>query len=217
MDDVQESLFYMDKDEKLNTIGKEVKESKMNELNQEQYLNDVMLFIKRIERTVKEDAISYTFETIGEWYFPLIRCTMTGGSLGNDTIVEEAIPDQYLFVGYRRPGVDEFLEDAIGYNETNRVLNVSPVETKYKSWSKLKSLIEPQEYERLRNTGYLMALVMVLSNIHRHYRGDNSKIRYIIEDINKQIATNLALLENSTKEGEAVKKIGFFKRLKNLF
>nr|DAS00512.1 MAG TPA: hypothetical protein [Caudoviricetes sp.] len=105
----------------------------------------------------------------------------------------------------------------LGYSETNRVLKVSPVETKYKSWSKLKSLIEPQEYERLRNTGYLMALVVVLNNIHRHYRGDNSKIRYIIEDINKQIATNLALLENSTKEGEAVKKIGFFKRLKNLF
>nr|DAS63876.1 MAG TPA: hypothetical protein [Caudoviricetes sp.] len=189
----------------------------LQELNQEQYFNDVTLFIKRIECTVKEDAISYTFETIGEWYFPLIRCTMKGGSLGDGTIVEEATPDQYLFVGYRRPGVDEFLEDVLGYSETNRVLKVSPVETKYKSWSKLKSLIEPQEYERLRNTGYLMALVVVLNNIHRHYRGDNSKIRYIIEDINKQIATNLALLENSTKEGEAVKKIGFFKRLKNLF
>nr|DAS00511.1 MAG TPA: Tryptophan operon leader peptide [Caudoviricetes sp.] len=73
----------------------------LQELNQEQYLNDVTLFIKRIERTVKEDAISYTFETIGEWYFPLIRCTMKGGSLGDGTIVEEAIPDQYLFVGYR--------------------------------------------------------------------------------------------------------------------
>lgn len=190
----------------------------MQELNQEQYLNDVTLFIKRIERTVKEDTVSYTFETIGEWYFPLIRCTMKGGSLTDGTIVEEAIPDQYLFVGYRRPGVDEFLKDAIGYSETNRVLNVSPVETKYKTWSKLKSLIEPQEYERLRNTGYLMALVVVLNNIHRHYRGDNSKIRYIIEDINKLIATNLALVENSTKDGEAVeKKRSFFRRLKNLF
>lgn len=48
----------------------------MNELNQEQYLNDVTLFIKRIERTVDEDTISYTIETIGEWYFPLIRCTI---------------------------------------------------------------------------------------------------------------------------------------------
>lgn len=201
----------------LSLLEKEFIMQELSQEQQEQYLNDVMLFIKRIERTVKEDTVSYTFETIGEWYFPLIRCTMKGGSLGDGIIVEEAIPDQYLFVGCRRPGVDEFLKDAIGYNETNRVLNVSPVETKYKSWSKLKSIIEPQEYERLRNTGYLMALVMVLSNIHRHYRGDNSKIRYIIEDINKQIATNLALLENSTKEGEAVKKIGFFKRLKNLF
>lgn len=189
----------------------------MTELNQEQYLNDVMLFIKRIERTVEGGSVSYTFETIGEWYFPLIRCTVKGGGLGNDTIVEEAIPDQYLFVGYRRPGVDKFLEDALDYSDTLNILNVSPIETKYESWSKLKSIIEPQEYERLRNTGYLMALVVVLSNIYRHYRGDECKIRWIIEDINKQIATNLALLENSTKEGEAVKKMGFFKRLKNLF
>lgn len=189
----------------------------MQELNQEQYLNDVVLFIKRIERTVQEDTVSYTFETIGEWDFPLVRCTMSGGRLGDDTIVEEATPDQYLFVGYRRPGVDEFLKDAVDYNETNSVLRVSPVKTKYKSWSKLKSTIEPQEYLRLRNTGYLMALVVVLSNIYRHYSVDGSKIRWIIEDINKQIVTNLALVENSTKDGEAVKKIGFFKRLKNLF
>ena len=41
----------------------------MQELNQEQhgqYLNDVVLFIKRIEETVKETAISYSFETHGE-------------------------------------------------------------------------------------------------------------------------------------------------------
>lgn len=190
----------------------------MQELNQEQYLNDVVLFIKRIERTVKETSITHTFVTIGEWYFPLVRCTMTGGSLGEDNIVEEAVPDQYLFVSYRRPKYDESLGEMLSYNEKNRLLNVAAVESNYKSWSKLKSVIEQSDHLRLRNTGYLMALVVVLSNIHRHYRGDKSNIRNIIEDINMQIASNLALLDSSTKDGEAVeKKRSFFKRLKNLF
>ena len=193
----------------------------MQELNQEQqgqYLNDVVLFIKRIEETVKETAISYTFETHGEWHFPLVRCTMTGGQLGENTLVEEAIPDQYLFIGYRRPGVGDFLEDKLGYRGTNRVLEVLPIDTKYAAWSKLKSHIETLDNFRLRNTGYLMALVVVLGNIYRHYRGDESKIRNIIEDINKQIATNLALVENSTKDGEAIRKEkGFFKKLIDLF
>ena len=192
----------------------------MQELNQEQqgqYLNDVVLFIKRIEETVEETAISYSFETHGEWHFPLVRCTMTGGQLKDTVMVEEAIPDQYLFVGFRRPGVAEFLEDKLGYRGTNRVLEVLPIDTKYATWSKLKSHIETQDDFRLRNTGYLMALVVVLSNIYRHYRGDESKIRYIIEDINKQIATNLALVENSTKDGEAIRKEkGFFKKLIDL-
>ena len=193
----------------------------MQELNQEQqgqYLNDVVLFIKRIEETVKETAISYSFETHGEWHFPLVRCTMTGGQLGENTLVEEAIPDQYLFIGYRRPGVGDFLEDKLGYRGTNRVLEVLPIDTKYAAWSKLKSHIETLDNFRLRNTGYLMALVVVLGNIYRHYRGDESKIRNIIEDINKQIATNLALVENSTKDGEAIRKEkGFFKKLIDLF
>mgnify|MGYP000897246052 FL=1 len=193
----------------------------MQELNQEQqgqYLNDVVLFIKRIEETVKETAISYSFETHGEWHFPLVRCTMTGGQLGENTLVEEAIPDQYLFIGYRRPGMGDFLEDKLGYRGTNRVLEVLPIDTKYAMWSKLKSHIETLDNFRLRNTGYLMALVVVLGNIYRHYRGDESKIRNIIEDINKQIATNLALVENTTKDGEAIRKEkGFFKKLFDLF
>lgn len=193
----------------------------MQEMNQEQqgqYLNDVVLFIKRIEETVKETAISYSFETHGEWHFPLVRCTMTGGQLKDTTMVEEAIPDQYMFIGYRRPGVDDFLEDKLGYRRSNRVLEVLPIDTKYATWSKLKSHIEAVNDPRLRNTGYLMALVVVLSNIYRHHRGDESKIRYIIEDINKQIATNLALVENSTGDGSAVKKKkGFFRKLIDLF
>nr|DAV72592.1 MAG TPA: hypothetical protein [Caudoviricetes sp.] len=193
----------------------------MQELNQEQqgqYLNDVVLFIKRIEETVKETAISYSFEIHGEWDFPLVKCTMTGGQLGENTLVEEAIPDQYLFIGYRRPGVGDFLEDKLGYRGTNRVLEVLPIDTKYATWAKLKSHIETLDNFRLRNTGYLMALVVVLGNIYRHYRGDESKIRNIIEDINKQIATNLALVENSTKDGEAIRKEkGFFKKLIDLF
>lgn len=190
----------------------------LNQEHQEQYLNDVVLFIKRIEETVKETAISYSFETHGEWHFPLVRCAMTGGQLGENTLVEEAIPDQYLFIGYRRPGVGDFLEDKLGYRGTNRVLEVLPIDTKYATWSKLKSHIETVSDHRLRNTGYLMALVVVLGNIYRHYRGDESKIRNIIEDINKQIATNLALVENSTKDGEAIRKEkGFFKKLIDLF
>lgn len=190
----------------------------LNQEHQEQYLNDVVLFIKRIEETVKETAISYSFETHGEWHFPLVRCAMTGGQLGENTLVEEAIPDQYLFIGYRRPGVGDFLEDKLGYRGTNRVLEVLPIDTKYATWSKLKSHIETLDNFRLRNTGYLMALVVVLGNIYRHYRGDESKIRNIIEDINKQIATNLALVENSTKDGEAIRKEkGFFKKLIDLF
>lgn len=92
----------------------------MQELNQEQqgqYLNDVVLFIKRIEETVEETAISYSFETHGEWHFPLVRCTMTGGQLKETTMVEEAIPDQYLFVSYRRPKYDDALGKMLSYNE----------------------------------------------------------------------------------------------------
>lgn len=178
----------------------------MTELNQEQYLNDVVLFIRRIEETVKETAISYAFEINGDWSLPRVKCAMTGGQLGDLTLIEEAIPDQYLFVGSRRPGVDEFLEDKLGYGETIRVLEVLPVGTKCTTWSKLKSHIEVVSDQRLRNTGYSMALVVVLSNIYRHYRGEESKLRWIIEDINKQIATNLALVENSTKDGEAIRK-----------
>ena len=186
----------------------------MQELNQEQYLNDVTLFIKRIERTVKETSITHTFVTIGEWYFPLVRCTMTGGSLGEDTIVEEAVPDQYLFVSYRRPKYDDALGEMLSYNEKNRLLNVAAVESNYKTWSKLKSDIEQSDHLRLRNTGYLMALVVVLGNIYRHYRGDKSNIRNIVEEINMVIASNLALLGSSTKDGEAIKKKrGFFRRL----
>ena len=192
----------------------------MQELNQEQqgqYLNDVVLFIKRIEETVKETAISYSFETHGEWHFPLVRCIMTGGQLKDTTMVEEAIPDQYLFVSYRRPKYDDALGEMLSYNEKNRLLYVAAVESDYKTWSKLKSDIEQSDHLRLRNTGYLMALVVVLGNIHRHYRGDNSKIRHIVEDINMQIASNLALLGSSTKDGEAIKKKrGFIRRLTEL-
>lgn len=213
MDDVEETLFYMDKDENLNTIGKKVKESEMQELNQEHYLNDVVLFIKRIEETVKEIAISYSFETHGKWHFPLIRCTMTGGQLKDTTMVEEAIPDQYLFVSYRRPKYDDALGEMLSYNEKNRLLYVAAVESNYKTWSKLKSDIEQSDHLRLRNTGYLMALVVVLGNIYRHYRGEKSDVRNIIEDISMQIASNLALLSSSTKDGEAIKKKrGFFRR-----
>lgn len=189
----------------------------MQEPNQEQqgqYLNDVVLFIKRIEETVKETAISYSFETHGEWHFPLVRCTMTGGQLGENTLVEEAIPDQYLFVSYRRPKYDDALGEMLSYNEKNRLLYVAAVESNYKTWSKLKSDIEQSDHLRLRNTGYLMALVVVLGNIHRHYRGDKNNIRNIIESINMVIASNLALLGSSTKDGEAIKKKrGFFRRL----
>lgn len=193
----------------------------MQELNKEQqgqYLNDVVLFIKRIEETVKETAISYSFETHGEWYFPLVRCTMTGGQLKEVTMVEEAIPDQYLFVSYRRPKYDDALGVMLSYNEKNRLLYVAAVESNYKTWSKLKSDIEQSVHLRLRNTGYLMALVVVLGDIHRHYRGDKNNIRNIIESINMVIASNLALLGSSTKDGEAVeKKRSFFRRLENLF
>lgn len=189
----------------------------MQEMNQEQqgqYLNDVVLFIKRIEETVKETAISYSFETHGEWHFPLVRCTMTGGQLKDTTMVEEAIPDQYLFVSYRRPKYDDALGEMLSYNEKNRLLYVAAVESNYKTWSKLKSDIEQSDHLRLRNTGYLMALVVVLGNIYRHYRGEKSDVRNIIEDINMQIAYNLALLSSSTKDGEAIKKKrGFFRRL----
>ena len=189
----------------------------MQELNQEQqrqYLNDVVLFIKRIEETVKETAISYSFETHGEWHFPLVRCTMTGGQLGENTLVEEAILDQYLFVSYRRPKYDDALGEMLSYNEKNRLLYVAAVESNYKTWSKLKSDIEQSDHLRLRNTGYLMALVVVLGNIHRHYRGDKNNIRNIIESINMVIASNLALLGSSTKDGEAIKKKrGFIRRL----
>lgn len=189
----------------------------MQELNQEQYLNDVVLFIKRIEETVKETAISYSFETNGEWDFPLVRCTMTGGQLKDTTMVEEATPDQYLFVSYRRPKYDDALGEMLSYNEKNRLLYVAAVESNYSNWSKLKSDIEQSDHLRLRNTGYLMALVVVLGNIYRHYRGDNSKIRHIVEDINMQIASNLALLGSSTKDGEAIKKKrGFIRRLTEL-
>lgn len=188
-----------------------------NQEQQEQYLNDVVLFIKRIEETVKETAISYSFETHGGWHFPLVRCTMTGGQLGENTLVEEAIPDQYLFVSYRRPKYDDALSEMLSYNEKNRLLYVAAVESNYKTWSKLKSDIEQSDHLRLRNTGYLMALVVVLGNIHRHYRGDKNNIRNIIESINMVIASNLALLGSSTKDGEAIKKKrGFVRRVMEL-
>lgn len=186
----------------------------LNQEHQEQYLNDVVLFIKRIEETVKETAISYSFETHGEWHFPLVRCTMTGGQLGENTLVEEAIPDQYLFISCRRPKYDDELGEMLSYNEKNRILNVTAVESNYSNWSKLKSDIEQSDYLRLRNTGYLMALVVVLGNIYRHYRGDATTIRNIIEDINRQIASNLALLKSTDKDGTAIKKKrGFFRKL----
>ena len=189
----------------------------MQELNQEQYLNDVVLFIKRIEETVKETAISYSFEINSDWGSPFVKCTMTGGQLGEDTLVEDATPDQYLFVSYRRPKYDDALGEMLSYNEKNRLLYVAAVESDYKTWSKLKSDIEQSDHSRLRNTGYLMALVVVLSNIHRHYRGDKNNIRNIIESINMQIASNLALLSSSTKDGEAIKKKrGLIRRLTEL-
>ena len=139
---------------------------------------------------------------------------MTGGQLKDTTMVEEAIPDQYLFVSYRRPKYDDALGEMLSYNEKNRLLYVAAVESNYKTWSKLKSDIEQSDHLRLRNTGYLMALVVVLGNIYRHYRGEKSDVRNIIEDINMQIAYNLALLSSSTKDGEAIKKKrGFFRRL----
>lgn len=186
----------------------------MQELNQEQYLNDVVLYIERANRNLKETAISYTFEINGEWDFPLVKCTMTGGQLGDGTLVEDATPDQYLFVSCRRPKYDDELGEMLSYNEKNRLLNVTAVESNYSNWSKLKSDIEQSDYLRLRNTGYLMALVVVLGNIYRHYRGDASTIRNIIEDINRQIASNLALLSSTGKDGTAIKKKrGFFRRL----
>ena len=186
----------------------------MQELNQEQYLNDVVLFIKRIEETVKETAISYSFEINGDWGSPFVKCIMTGGQLSDLTLTEDATPDQYLFVSYRRPKYDDALGEMLSYNEKNRLLYIAAVESNYNNWSKLKSDIKQSDNLRLRNTGYLMALVVVLGNIHRHYRGDKNNIRNIIESINMQIASNLALLSSTGKDGEAIKKKrGFFRRL----
>lgn len=189
----------------------------MQELNQEQhgqYLNDVVLFIKRIEETVKETAISYSFEINGDWGSPFVKCTMTGGQLSDLTLTEDATPDQYLFVSYRRPKYDDALGEMLSYNEKDRILNVTAVESNYSNWSKLKSDIEQSDHLRLRNTGYLMALVVILGNIYRHYRGDKNDIRNIFEAINMQIASNLALLSSTGKDGVAIKKKrGFFRRL----
>lgn len=189
----------------------------MQELNQEQqgqYLNDVVLFIDRVHDKLKESTISYTFETHGEWYFPLVKCTMAGDQLGDGTLVEDATPDQYLFISYRRPKYDDVLGEKLSYNEKDRILNITTVESNYSNWSKLKSDIEQSDHLRLRNTGYLMALVVVLGNIYRHYRGDKNDIRNIIESINMQIASNLALLRSTGKDGNGIKKKrGFFRRL----
>lgn len=186
----------------------------MQELNEKQYLNDVVLFINRINGMLPGTSFTYTFDTHGEWDSPFVICTVTGDQLGEYTLVEDATPDQYLFVSYRRPKYDYGLESMLSYNGKNRLLNIAAIESNYKSWSELKSAIEQSGHLRLRNTGYLMAMVVVLGNIYRHYRGDNGFIRSIIEDINLQIASNLALLGSSTKDGGAIKeKKGFFRRL----